>query len=1094
MKKRVTSATLVLLAGACSVAHPTPGDDVHAQLAEVEKLVAKDAQLSAFLRPNVDGFLPDAAGVVSPGWRSAKLQRYSDLGASLPAFSDGEMLVGISQFARLRVSFRHEGARAAPLTLDAGRALYAGVYPSTDLVVAAKADAVEELFVLKDADSPTRFTYRVALPSGLPRARLTEDGTLAFENVAGETQLSVARPYAIDAVGQKRDCDLSWDGTTMGIRLDTTGLTYPIVLDPSFVTWSWRKVESPSERSTHVLAYDAARKETVLFGGVGLDATSLDETWVLSRDFWSKRNPVLSPRPRTFSGMVYDAKRGETVLFGGTSGALALQDTWAWDGVNWNQRTTVKAPAGRQGPSMAYDAKRERIVLFGGFDLSSLRGLGDTWLWDGASWTMATPPMSPPARSSASAAYDEARGRVVLFGGISTTILRDTWIWDGTTWSEAHPRNLPPACGNASMAYDSSLKRIVLALGEQPSVAGPPTPVGKYVFSWDGANWTDEAPFPGDPRARAPMAGASDGGVVLQGGQVGAGQQIFAETWRFTGGQWHLRPTGAPALRANASLAAFPPMSQVVMVGGRPAVDPATLADSWVWTGGWAPVSGAPTPARRRSAMAYDSVRSRLVLFGGGTSTDGYLNDTWEWDGVKWLGISSAMLPQSRTSPALGFFGDPTRPRTILNGGNVAAGGVDLDSTWDWDGSSWTKLMPAHVPPARSAHAMAYDKVRNRLIMFGGSTSLTALANFGDTWLWDGLDWTKAEPLTAPAARSGHQMAYDPATDRVLLFGGKTYDGTTQNDLWAWDGITWTLLSTAGSPPARYHHTMAYDPTRFGLVLFGGLTGAADSTFYGDTWFASTRGGACTRAADCPGANCVDGVCCESDKCGTCAACNLSTPGQCSPIYNAQDLDSCSGTSSCDSLGHCGPGPGALCASAHECGSGFCVDGVCCDSACNGDCVACRADMKEFGANGQCGPAKASTDPRDSCPDDGTAACQRDGQCDGKGKCRLYPPSSCGCDGDHTVTSPQAKPTDCSPFRCEGSRCKTTCGSIRDCAPPYQCSRDGLCIPPADALDAPEGCTCRMHASSGGPAPWALGAVGFIALLVRRRRNAHVSS
>lgn len=40
--------------------------------------------------------------------------------------------------------------------------------------------------------------------------------------------------------------------------------------------------------------------------------------------------------------------------------------------------------------------------------------------------------------------------------------------------------------------------------------------------------------------------------------------------------------------------------------------------------------------ARSASAMAFNSERSRVVLFGGSSSSDVLVGDTWEWDGSFW--------------------------------------------------------------------------------------------------------------------------------------------------------------------------------------------------------------------------------------------------------------------------------------------------------------------------------------------------------------------------------------------------------------------------------------------------------------------------
>src|SRR5439155_20190387 len=53
------------------------------------------------------------------------------------------------------------------------------------------------------------------------------------------------------------------------------------------------------------------------------------------------------------------------------------------------------SPCARVGASMAYDAATSNMVLFGGLNSSS-RALGDTWTWNGTTWTKQAPAASPP--------------------------------------------------------------------------------------------------------------------------------------------------------------------------------------------------------------------------------------------------------------------------------------------------------------------------------------------------------------------------------------------------------------------------------------------------------------------------------------------------------------------------------------------------------------------------------------------------------------------------------------------------------------------------------------------------------------------------
>ncbi len=94
---------------------------------------------------------------------------------------------------------------------------------------------------------------------------------------------------------------------------------------------------------------------------------------------------------------------------------------------------------------MAYDAATGNVVLFGGADVTG-HSLGDTWIWNGSTWTKQTPATSPPPQGQASMAYDAATGNVVLFGGDN---LGGTWVWNGSTWTKQAPATSPPPRGLA---------------------------------------------------------------------------------------------------------------------------------------------------------------------------------------------------------------------------------------------------------------------------------------------------------------------------------------------------------------------------------------------------------------------------------------------------------------------------------------------------------------------------------------------------------------------------------------------------------------------------------------------------------------------
>jgi O-antigen ligase/tetratricopeptide (TPR) repeat protein len=274
--------------------------------------------------------------------------------------------------------------------------------------------------------------------------------------------------------------------------------------------------------------------------------------------------------------------------------------------------------------------------------------------------------------------------------------------------------------------------------------------------------------------------------------------------------------------------------ANVLLFGGssQGLAEPGVLfADTWEWNGvRWAQRSPAAGPsARWGHALAYDSARLRVVLFGG-AGGDGALGDTWEWDGASWSERRPAVSPPARHGHAMAY--DVARQRVVLFGGHGASG--NLSDTWEWDGSNWTQRLPAtHPSPRAGGSALAYDVARRRSVLSCGVPGDHASS---ETWEWDGTNWSRAEPAASPPARYGRALAYDHARRRILLFGGAGIEFPLA-DAWEWDGASWLQRNPASSPPARHRHALAYDVVRQRVVLCGGTGQAlAGSGARADTW------------------------------------------------------------------------------------------------------------------------------------------------------------------------------------------------------------------------------------------------------------------
>jgi hypothetical protein len=259
--------------------------------------------------------------------------------------------------------------------------------------------------------------------------------------------------------------------------------------------------------------------------------------------------------------MAFDAARGVTVLFGGF-GTTALGDTWTYDGTTWTQRS-VGGPSPRWGHTMAYDAQRQVVVLFGGSVPTASGESNETWEWNGSSWTLRTPAVSPPPRSGHASAPFPPLGGIVVHGGATAGSAAPTqphfWRWDGTTWHDLTTAATPYDYSH-SIAYHAGLQRLVLH--------------GRNVFvntlaSWDGVDWL--------PSENA-VWGRSEGGLVYD------------------------------SVR-----------DRVVAFGGYYGSDyTGPIGQTWVWDGVWADLQTASSLYSRSDfAIAFDSVRGRVVVHGG---------------------------------------------------------------------------------------------------------------------------------------------------------------------------------------------------------------------------------------------------------------------------------------------------------------------------------------------------------------------------------------------------------------------------------------------------------------------------------------------
>jgi len=141
----------------------------------------------------------------------------------------------------------------------------------------------------------------------------------------------------------------------------------------------------------------------------------------------------------------------------------------------------------------------------------------------------------------------------------------------------------------------------------------------------------------------------------------------------------------------------------------------------------------------------------------------------------------------------------------------------------------WVQLAPDHAPSPRVDACMAYDPVRECLVLFGGERDYDIKLN--DTWEFDGIDWKAVETNISPAERDRAGLCYFPSLGGCVLFGGRSNNYEMLGDTWLFADGKWTQLDLPHKPSARCSHGMVYDEHLDLILLYGGTNGDTQIVF-----------------------------------------------------------------------------------------------------------------------------------------------------------------------------------------------------------------------------------------------------------------------
>jgi N-acetylneuraminic acid mutarotase len=476
--------------------------------------------------------------------------------------------------------------------------------------------------------------------------------------------------------------------------------------------------------------------------------------------------------------------------------------------------------------------------------------------------------------------------------------------------------------------------------------------------------------------------------------------------------------------------------------------------------------SSVAAPSQAHSEAAAGGLASGdLVLAGGRTlagvcdlTTEVYRRASKTWQ-------LRAPMPAARREPGFAMLADG---RLLVAGGGDCSGGT-FASTFAFNdvSNSWTTLPSMSQPRwAPTAVKLANGKV----LVTGGYLWSGVQAAVSTSEIFDPVSntWSAAAPMSMPRF---HHTATVLSDGRVLVAGGERGFYLAFAEIYDPTANAWK--PAASMRFKRAQHGAALLASGRVLVTDGTFGSYATNTSEAydvarDVWLdagTSSPQGSYPTTLQRMNDNRVLSVgiyarvfteqalgkaCATAGECGS----GYCTDGVCCGTASCPTGTSCSNPTK---PGSCAKLDGMTCAAGAECASGLCVDGVCCNAACTGQCEACDV----AGSVGKCTPVNGqSHGARPACDDGGGNPCRKT-TCNGVMRTACTLPAkgtvACGaasctdgveshastCDGGGACSDVKKS---CGLYVCGASACLTTCASASDCVAGYWC-KAGACVP-----------------------------------------------
>ncbi len=154
------------------------------------------------------------------------------------------------------------------------------------------------------------------------------------------------------------------------------------------------------------------------------------------------------------------------MLFGGIDpNDQPLGDTWLFDGKSWTNIPGQRPPA-RRYAALAYDPELKGCLLHGGaVDDNGRMKFGDAWLFQDSAWKRLEESFDTDKRDDHGLAYHRGARRMVMLEGVSGE--RGLLVREETGWRKVNTNPIHPRHQCSPLAWDESLGGLLMHGGEE---------------------------------------------------------------------------------------------------------------------------------------------------------------------------------------------------------------------------------------------------------------------------------------------------------------------------------------------------------------------------------------------------------------------------------------------------------------------------------------------------------------------------------------------------------------------------------------------------------------------------------------------------